>query len=186
MTEFLRTPGGAGRVLTTAELRESKPDRLSFAELPRRPVRLILDGVRQPSNIGAIFRLCDAMLVERLVICGTKINLKKRKLVQTGRGTQNWVPWEEVATTVEAIAAARAAGFQIVIAEITTTSMRPEQLPIDQPLCFVLGDERSGLSQATADLADWAVAIPMLGMGNSLNVATVAAILLYRAPDSSC
>jgi tRNA G18 (ribose-2'-O)-methylase SpoU len=47
------------------------------------------------------------------------------------------------------------------------------------PACLVLGSERSGVSPQIVGLADTAVAIPMLGMANSLNVATAAAILLY-------
>jgi hypothetical protein len=50
----------------------------------RHPVTLILDGVRQNYNIGAIFRLCDGFLVERLMICDTPLSLHKRKLVQAG------------------------------------------------------------------------------------------------------
>jgi tRNA G18 (ribose-2'-O)-methylase SpoU len=47
------------------------------------------------------------------------------------------------------------------------------------PACIVLGGERSGVSSEVIDDADAAVEIPMLGMANSLNVATAAAILLY-------
>ena len=47
------------------------------------------------------------------------------------------------------------------------------------PTCLVLGGERNGVSPEAIEVADAAVAIPMLGMANSLNVATAAAILLY-------
>src|ERR1700732_708427 len=57
-------------ILGKAELRRSKPDRTTFAAWPRNPVTVVLDGVTGHYNIGAIFRLCDAFLVERLVICG--------------------------------------------------------------------------------------------------------------------
>ena len=55
----------------------------------------MLDGVTQNYNIGAIFRLCDAFLVQELVICGAKVELHKRRLVQAAQGTQHWVPWGE-------------------------------------------------------------------------------------------
>ncbi|HWN50084.1 MAG TPA: TrmH family RNA methyltransferase [Xanthobacteraceae bacterium] len=48
------------------------------------------------------------------------------------------------------------------------------------PACLVLGSEMRGVSQEIVDMADAAVAIPMLGMANSINVATAAAIMLYR------
>jgi hypothetical protein len=43
-------------------------------------------------NVGAIFRLCDAFLVQELVVCGTKVELHKRRLVQAAQRTQHWVP----------------------------------------------------------------------------------------------
>ncbi len=96
------------RALTTAELRHSKATRDEFLIRPRRPITVVLDGVSQNYNIGAIFRLCDAFLVEQLVICGTPVNLRKRKLVQAAQGTQRWVPWSERQRAIEAVADAKA------------------------------------------------------------------------------
>lgn len=56
--------------------------RTEFPTKPRNPITVVLDGVRQNYNLGAIFRLCDDFLVERLIICGTPGMLRKRKLVQ--------------------------------------------------------------------------------------------------------
>ena len=139
----------------------------------------MLDGVTQNYNIGAIFRLCDAFLVQQLMICGTKLDLRKRRLVQAAQGTQYWVPWSERQHAAEAIAEAKALDTWIVVAEQTTASVRPEQLVPVFPTCLVLGGERNGVSPEAIEVADAAVAIPMLGMANSLNVATAAAILLY-------
>jgi tRNA G18 (ribose-2'-O)-methylase SpoU len=164
--------------LTTSELRRTKPTRDEFLTQPRRPITVVLDGVTQNYNIGAIFRLCDAFLVQQLVICGTKVHLHKRKLVQAAQGTQHWVPWSE-RQRADAIAEAKALGTWVVVAEQTTASVRPEQLVPRFPACLVLGGEHSGVSPEALIAADAAVAIPMLGMANSLNVATAAAILLY-------
>lgn len=54
------------RPLTTSELRQTKVGPDEFLARPRRPITVILDGVTRNYNIGAIFRLCDAFLVERL------------------------------------------------------------------------------------------------------------------------
>jgi tRNA G18 (ribose-2'-O)-methylase SpoU len=167
------------RALTTPELRSTKPTRDAFLAEPRRPITVVLDGVTQNYNIGAIFRLCDAFLVQQLVICGTKVDLHKRKLVQAAQGTQHWVPWSEHQHAREAIAEAKALGTWIVAAEQTTASVQPEQLMPTFPACLVLGNERNGVSPEAIEVADATVAIPMLGMANSLNVATAAAILLY-------
>jgi tRNA G18 (ribose-2'-O)-methylase SpoU len=170
----------AGRVLAKADLRKEKPDRDAFLTLPRRPITVVLDGIKQNYNIGAIFRLCDAFLVERLVICGTTVNLRKRKLVQAACGTQHWVPWEQAGNAIAVVSAAKAAGAYVVVAEQTTTSITPDRLAPLFPAWLVLGSERHGLSQEIIDLADVAVAIPMLGLANSINVASAAATLLHQ------
>jgi tRNA G18 (ribose-2'-O)-methylase SpoU len=167
------------RALTTPELRHTKSTRDEFLARPRRPITVVLDGVSQNYNLGAIFRLCDAFLVEHLVICGTKVELHKRRLVQAAQGTQRWVSWSERQTAGKAVADAKALGTWVVVAEQTTASVRPEELVPLFPASLVLGGERSGVSPEVVEAADAAVAIPMLGMANSLNVATTAAILLY-------
>jgi tRNA G18 (ribose-2'-O)-methylase SpoU len=66
-----------------------------------------------------------------------------------------------------------------VVAEQTTASVRPEHLVPVFPATLVLGAEHGGVSAEAVQAADAAVMIPMLGMANSLNVATAAAIVLY-------
>jgi tRNA G18 (ribose-2'-O)-methylase SpoU len=168
------------RQLSKDELRAGKPRRATFGALPRLPVTVVLDGVRRNYNIGAIFRLCDAFLVERLVICGKDIDLRKRKLVQAARGTERWVPWQYAESAVSIIRAAKGAGASIVVVEQTTGSIPLEDLRRPFPACVVFGSEGNGVSQEIVALADVAVAISMLGMANSINVASAAAITLYQ------
>ena len=168
------------QVLATGELRRSKLGRADFVARARNPVMVVLDGVAQNYNLGAIFRLCDAFLVERLVICGVPVLLQKRKLVQAAAGTQRWVPWEKANDAAAVVRAAKAAGHWIAAVELATTSVSPAALQPRFPAVLVLGSEFSGVSRDVLACADQAVAIPMLGMANSLNVATAAAIVLYE------
>ena len=75
--------------------------------------------------------------------------------------------------------AAKAAGHWIAVVELTSESVSPEALQPRCPAVLVLGGERDGVSDAVLACADQAVAIPMLGMANSLNVSTAAAIVLH-------
>jgi tRNA G18 (ribose-2'-O)-methylase SpoU len=170
---------GAGRRRSTAELRLWKPDRQHFLGLPRQPITLLLDGVHRNYNLGAIFRLADAFMLEQLIICGTLLDLRKRKLVQAARGTQHWVPWVAAKNAASAVAATKAVGAWVLVVEQTSSSLPPEAIMPTFPICLVLGSEGRGVSQDIIDVADAAVSIPMLGMGNSLNVASAAAIILY-------
>lgn len=167
-------------VLGTAELRRSKPDRASFRARVRNPVTVVLDGVTGHYNIGAIFRLCDAFLVERLVICGPLMAMRNRRLVQAAAGTEKWVPWQAEADAAAFVRAAKAAGQWIVVAELTAGSVGPAGMQPKFPAVVVLGSEAFGVSADVLACADQAVAVPMLGMANSLNVSTAAAILLHE------
>jgi tRNA G18 (ribose-2'-O)-methylase SpoU len=167
-------------VLATCELRRTKPSRAAFAAQTRNPITVVLDGVRQNYNLGAIFRLCDAFLAERLVICGVPVLLHKRRLVQAAAGTQRWVPWEEAKDAARVVRTAKRAGHWITVVELTANSVNPPELRPQFPAVLVLGGERSGVSPDVIACADQAVSIPMLGMANSLNVATAAAIILYE------
>jgi len=168
-------------VSTTAELRRAKCDRIAFAAKPRLPIRVVLDRVTQAYNIGAMFRLCDAMLSERLVITGVDVDLGKRNLGQAACGTQHWTPWSHEKTAVDAVLRARADGYQIAVVELASGSVPPEAFLPKFPLCLVLGGEFDGVSQDVVDLADAVIEIPMRGMANSINVSTAAAIVLYEA-----
>jgi len=93
----------ANRALSTAELRRDKPDRHAFQTRARLPVQVVLDGVRQGYNVGALFRLCDAFLCARLVICGRDGAKGMRKLIQAAQGTHKWVEWEQRDSAAEAV-----------------------------------------------------------------------------------
>src|SRR5919204_2564561 len=56
--------------LTTSELVARKPSEAAFRQLPRAPMSVVLEDVRSLANVGLIFRLCDALRVEHLYLCG--------------------------------------------------------------------------------------------------------------------
>jgi len=167
-------------VSTTADLRRSKCDRSAFVAKLRLPIRVVLDRVTQAYNIGAMFRLCDAMLAERLIITGVEVDLSKRNLGQAACGTQHWTPWSQATSATEAVRAAKADGYQVVVVELASNSIPPEAFAPKFPLCVIFGGEFDGVSQDVVDLADAVIEIPMRGMANSINISTAAAIVLYE------
>ena len=139
-------------VSTTAELRREKCDRTAFAAKPRLPIRVVLDRVTQAYNIGAMFRLCDAMLAERLVITGVEVDLSKRNLGQAACGTQHWTPWSQEKSALDAVLRAKADGYQIAVVELASSSIRPEAFAPEFPVCLVLGGEFDGVSRTLSIL----------------------------------
>lgn len=158
-----------------------RPDRRAFPSLPRRPIRVVLDGVTHLPNIGTMFRLCDAFRIERLYVCGFELALHKRKLTKAATGTLAWVPWESRADAAGIVAESRAAGWSIAVVELAEKSVPPEALCSKAPICLVLGAERHGVSPAVLALADQQIEIPTDGLGGSINLTTAAAIVLYEA-----
>lgn len=172
--------GRPDRVLATSELRRGKPARTAFVAQRRNPITVVLDRVTGNYNIGAIFRLCDGFLVEQLVICGVPVELHKRKLVRAAAGTHRWVPWREAPDAASVLRQAKAAGCWIAAVELTEASVTPAAMQPRFPAVLVMGGETTGVSAEALAFADEAVAIPMLGMANSLNVATATGIVLHE------
>ena len=100
--------------------------------------------------------------------------------MQAAKGAQHWVPWQEESDAVAVVRAAKAAGCWIAVVELTAQNVSLAAMQPRFPAVLVLGDERSGVSPAVLACADQAVAIPMAGMSNSLNVATAGVIVLHE------
>jgi tRNA G18 (ribose-2'-O)-methylase SpoU len=99
---------------------------------------VVLDQVTGGYNIGAMFRLCDAFLVERLIVCGEEVSLRRRSTSQAAMGAQHWVPWQQEADAAAVVRAAKAAGSWVLAVEITAASVRLAALRPRFPLVLVL------------------------------------------------
>ena len=180
--------------LTTAEMVAQKPSPEEFARRPRHPIYVVCDNIRSLMNVGLIFRLGDAALVERLYLCGITgyppvqndsrppwvSERAGRVIAKTAIHTVQYVPWEYRPDAIELVRELKDKGAQIVVLEQTTQSVNYVRAHYRFPLCLVLGHERAGVESQLLDLADVAVEIPMYGMGNSLNVAMAFGICVYE------
>lgn len=183
---------------TTAELVAAKPAPDTFARLPRAPISVVLDDIRSLANIGLVFRLCDAVRVEKLYLCGISghpafptpetdprgRHVQERALREINKTAVMaipFVPWEYQSSAAEVIERLRSERYQIVAIEQAHGSV-PYTSPglYQPPLCLVLGHERAGLTPATLSAADVCVEIPVFGMANSLNVAMALALVAYE------
>lgn len=167
------------RQLSKQELRQAKPTQEEFSRLPRNPIYVLLDGLKTPQNIGMILRVCEALLVKKVYLCGDMLLPPDAKIRRTSRCAENWVEWEYVQDAATALRDLKRQGVCILAAEIADHSIAYTQFTPTFPVCLVLGREDEGVSQAAPDLADAVVHLPIWGMCNSLNVAGTAHVLLY-------
>jgi len=180
--------------LSTAELVSRKPSE-GFDELPRAPISVVLDDVRSLANVGLIFRLCDALRVERLFACGITGHPPfagdERPPHVQARAAQGikktavmaipYVPWEYADNALVIVDDHRRRGYQVVGVEQAHASV-PYWAPgiYSPPVCLVLGHERAGVGPAALRTADLIVEIPVFGMANSLNVAMALGVVGYE------
>ena len=167
------------RPLTKQEIRIAKVTRQEFYKLHRNPIYLVLDSLMSAHNVGTILRLSDALLVEKVFICGNSALPPSKKVRQGSLGAERWVDWEYREDAFTTVSELKSKDIWIVTAEIATTSIDYRHADYQFPACLVLGREDRGVAQDIVAISDAVVHLPMYGMVNSLNVSTVAAVLLY-------
>lgn len=144
-------------------------------------VEVLFESPHDPFNGAAVIRTCEAFGIQRLRVVETR----ERFLAATSvaRGAHKWVDVIPHPNAMQAIAAARAAGMELV-----ATSMDGELLPEDLAqiprLALVLGNERDGIGHILRSACTRAVRVPMRGFVESLNVSVTAAVLLSRACEA--
>jgi len=184
--------------LTTSELVARKPDAERFAHLPRAPISVVLEDVRSLANVGLIFRICDALRVERLYLCGITgrpadpiqgndprprhvQERAEREIAKTAVMAIPFVPWEYQPSALVVVGRLRHRGYQIVAVEQAHHSTPYARAGIYRPpVCLIFGHERAGITPSALDAADLCIELPVYGMANSLNVAMACALVGYE------
>jgi tRNA G18 (ribose-2'-O)-methylase SpoU len=152
-----------------------------YAALPKKPLYIILDNLRSAFNVGSIFRLCDAMRVSGLFLCGYTASPPHIKLDKTSLGTIDYVPWKKFTRTVDAVVHLKNQGIPVWAAETTSASIPYNTARYPSPLGIVFGNEALGVSGEVLELCDELVEIPLCGYKNSINVAASCAVIGFAA-----
>ena len=145
------------------------------------PIVLLCDGVKSPSNIGSLFRLCDAMGVSEIVFFNSEININSSRLQKTARSTQKLVPYRVASEIISEIENFKQKGFQIVALEITDASILLKDISVkkNKKTILVIGNEQNGISKEVLEQSDTIISIEMFGNNSSMNVVQATSIALY-------
>lgn len=141
---------------------------------------LLLDGVQNPFNLGSILRSAAAYGIEHLWLVGSP-SPNDAKVQKTALGSQKFVQWTHCDTSVEALAAARAAGYRIVGIELAEGALPLQEVDLDGDVCLAVGHEDRGLSKDLLAGADALAFLPQVGKIGSLNVAQATTVALWEA-----
>lgn len=158
---------------------------LDFNEIIRRskqvkiPIILILDGINDPHNLGAILRSCDVFNVSGIVIGKHNQVPLNATVAKTSAGAINFVPVALVNNINSALEKLKENGFWVVSTD-GSAEINYQDLKYDFPVALVIGSEGEGVSRLILKNSDYIVKIPQYGHVNSLNASVAAAILLSR------
>lgn len=144
-----------------------------------------LEGLNEPSNVGAIFRSAAALKVDALLLSPDCADPFHRRAVRVCMGAVFSLPWTRC-EAAEAVDALRSAGFLTLgfaLQEPCLTLGDARLRGLDRAAVF-LGTEDTGLTQSTLSRMDHIVRIPMAAGIDSLNVAAAAAIAFWELRDS--
>lgn len=146
----------------------------------KKPLILILDGVTDPHNLGAILRSADAAGVHAVVAPKDR-SVKLTSVVRkVACGAAEAVPFITVTNLARTLRQLQEAGVWVV-GTAGETDKTVYQAELTGPLALVLGAEGEGLRRLTRETCDELVKIPMFGTVSSLNVSVAAGICLFEA-----
>ncbi len=166
------------------ELRKGQPTLEEIASIPRQPIVFVLDDVQDTFNVGALFRVADAVAAERVYLCGQTPTPPNPRIHKAAVGTEQWVPWEYHADIIELITELKAQGKTIIAVEQHPRSVSYAELRVQLPAALIVGHETRGISEKVLERADVIVELPMLGVTRSLTVAAAAAVIAYKLLES--
>lgn len=171
--------------LDAKKLRLSERDPEVFKNIKRNPVYIIVDNVLDTYNIGSIFRLADAVAVQKIFLCGDTEIPPNHRIKKASINTTEWVPWEYQDSAKSAIVKLRkeVPGVQIVAVEQSEKSVPYDKIKYTFPLALIIGHETSGVTDSAMELCDYVAEMPMWGINISLNVMVSLGIMLYKVME---
>ena len=165
---------------------EIKPyEYLDLDEIIRRsrkvevPIVVILDGINDTHNLGAILRSCDVFNVTGVIIPKHNQVPLNATVAKSSAGAINFVPVSQVSSLNQTIQKLKENGFWVVSTD-GSAKIDYTQIKYDFPVALVIGSEGKGVSSLIIKNSDYVVKIPQYGHVNSLNASVATGILLSR------
>lgn len=140
---------------------------------------VILDGVQDPRNLGAVLRTADAANVDGVIIPKNRAVGITPAVHKASAGASEHVPIVRVTNIAQTIDRLKEAGIWVIGAAGDASSSYTDA-NFSVPLCLVLGSEGEGIRRLVKRKCDDLVHLPMLGRIESLNVSVAAGVLLYE------
>ena len=142
------------------------------------PFLVLLDGIEDPHNLGAIIRTACLAGAHGVVVTKHRAAGLTSTVVRASAGALNYVPVAKVTNLVQTITALKEQGIWFVCADMRGSVMY--DLDLRGPIGLVVGNEGEGVSRLVREACDLTARIPMKGEIDSLNASVAAGILMYE------
>ncbi|MGE5630646.1 MAG: TrmH family RNA methyltransferase [Caulobacteraceae bacterium] len=140
---------------------------------------LLLDGVRDPGNVGTIVRTADACGIDAVILTKGCADLYNGKTIRSTMGSLFHIPVFQNADPVETLKVFREKGI-VTIGAAPRSEMNCIEMQDFEKSAIIIGNESQGIRSETMLLLDYKVNIPMPGRAESLNAGIAAAIMMYE------
>lgn len=142
---------------------------------------VILDGIEDPHNFGAIIRSCVCAGVNGIIIPSRR-NVQVNSIVEkTSAGAINHIPIIKVNSLVNAIQRLKETDWWIIAADASANDNYYDIKYNDMNFALIMGAEHAGVSKSLLKMSDFKVKIPMMKDFNSLNVSNAAAVIIFES-----
>lgn len=169
--------------LAAKDLRHSPIDEEEKKKLKKNPIYIVLDNVLDTYNIGAVFRLADAVAATKVILCEGSETPPNHRIKKASINTTEWVDWEYFESAAAAISSLKSQipNIQIISVELDKRAVAYDKIEYNFPVAIVVGHETDGVSEEVMKMSDHIVDLPMYGVNISLNVMVSLGIVLYEA-----
>jgi len=167
--------------LTHDQISEKRATLENINKVKRAPIYVVLNSIRSSYNVGSIFRTSDGAMIEKLYLCGYTPHPPNKQVLKTALGSTESVRWEHSDDVLKVVKKIKEEGIKICALEQTTKSIPYYDInKKDFPICLIVGNEITGVSQNLIDLCDFSIDIPQFGIKQSLNVAVAYGISVFE------
>jgi 23S rRNA (guanosine2251-2'-O)-methyltransferase len=181
VTDELKSDGSHQGVVayTSAYKYKEVEDLLSIASNKEEsPFLIILDGIEDPHNLGAILRTADGAGAHGVIIPKRRAVGLTDTVAKSSAGAIEYIPVAKVSNISQTIEQLKEAGLWIAACDMDGQTYY--QADLTGPIALVIGSEGKGISRLVREKCDFILSIPMEGRISSLNASNAAAVLMYE------
>ncbi len=149
-----------------------------LASATEKPFFVLLDGIEDPHNFGAIIRSCECAGVDGIIIPKNRACTVNDTVVRTSTGAISNMKISMVTNLKEAIAALKDMGVWVYAAETGGENLYSKNL--NQPIAVIIGSEGKGVKQSIISMCDGVLTLPLKGKVNSLNASVACGVVVFE------